>query len=431
MSKFKILFKMTGSIACFKACQLVSKLVQNNYEVQVVATTSALQFVGNATIEGLTGKPVITDLFACGNIMDHIHLDRWADLVIVAPATAHFINKSSAGICDDLTSTLFLAHDFKKPYLIAPAMNEWMYKNPITQNSIKNLKNLGLEILPTDTGILACGETGPGRLLDPEVIYEKISNYFETLSKTPTVRSPEAGLIATGVSEIRVLVTTGGTTIPIDDVRYIGNSSTGKTGVQIAENLRDWGIPVTLVRSETSPTTGGMLHQLHFRTFSDLAEVLQQELSERSYTHIIHLAAVSDYEVSAIKIGSKISESDFKKLPSGQDRISLELKPTFKIVNELRDYSMNKDIKIIAFKLTSNASSLERERAVQKLITASHVEWVVHNDLSEIKKESGQHIFSIYSSDANKNIKNVEICHNVETLSEKLYDIILRDGRAL
>ena len=139
MSPSRILFIMSGSIACYKACQLVSKLVQKGHDVQVVATASALKFIGNATIEGLTGKPVISDLFSSGNVMDHIHLARWADLVIIAPATADFINKMSAGISSDLASSLFLAHDFKKPLLIAPAMNTSMYLHPTTQESVKKL----------------------------------------------------------------------------------------------------------------------------------------------------------------------------------------------------------------------------------------------------------------------------------------------------
>src|SRR5690606_33467299 len=133
MSRSKILFIMTGSIACYKACQLLSKLSQNNYEVQVVATASALEFVGNATLEGLSGKAVVSDIFAHGRNMDHIHLARWADLIIVAPATANFINKMAQGAADDLASTLFLAHDFTKPFLVAPAMNTSMYQHPATQ----------------------------------------------------------------------------------------------------------------------------------------------------------------------------------------------------------------------------------------------------------------------------------------------------------
>ena len=127
MSRSKILFIMSGSIACYKACQVISRLSQKGHDVQVVATSSALKFIGNATIEGLTGKPVISDLFSAGNVMDHIHLARWADLVIVAPATADFINKMASGISSDLASSLFLAHDFSKSFLVAPAMNTAMY----------------------------------------------------------------------------------------------------------------------------------------------------------------------------------------------------------------------------------------------------------------------------------------------------------------
>jgi phosphopantothenoylcysteine decarboxylase/phosphopantothenate--cysteine ligase len=112
MSKSKVLFMMTGSIACYKACQVVSRLVQAGCEVQVVMTPAALKFVGNATLEGLTGKPVVSDMYTQGNVMDHIHLMRWADLILVAPATANFINKTAQGIGDDLVSTLFLGDEY-------------------------------------------------------------------------------------------------------------------------------------------------------------------------------------------------------------------------------------------------------------------------------------------------------------------------------
>ena len=165
---------MTGSIACYKACQAVSRLVQAGCEVQVVASPAALQFVGNATIEGLTGKPVVSDLYASGNAMDHIHLVRWADLILVAPASANFINKIARGVGDDLLTTMFLAHDFKKPYLVAPAMNTSMYLHPATQDSIQALKKMGVEILETASGVLACGEVGWGRLLEPDLIVQEV-----------------------------------------------------------------------------------------------------------------------------------------------------------------------------------------------------------------------------------------------------------------
>src|SRR4030043_2048298 len=132
MSKYKILLKITGSIAAYKSAYLISKLVQNNCEVKVAAIDSALKFIGKATLEGLTSYPVYTDSFEEGQMMSHINLVKWADLTLIAPATANTINKIAAGISDNLVSSLFLAHARKKPYLIAPAMNTAMYEHPAT-----------------------------------------------------------------------------------------------------------------------------------------------------------------------------------------------------------------------------------------------------------------------------------------------------------
>ena len=128
MLKSKILLQVTGSIAAYKVCELVSTLVKENFEVRVVATQNALRFVGTATWEGLSGSPVYSDLWQEGRMMDHIELNRWADLILVAPATASYINRAASGTGDDLLTTLFLAHDFKKPFLLAPAMNQAMYQ---------------------------------------------------------------------------------------------------------------------------------------------------------------------------------------------------------------------------------------------------------------------------------------------------------------
>jgi len=174
MLKNKILFKLTGSIACYKACYVISKLVQNNFEVKTVCTPSALQFIGRATLEGLTHNPVYADMFENKTALKHIDLIKWADLAIVCPATANVINKFARGIADDCVTTLFLANNFKKPYLITPAMNVNMWQHPATQASLKTLEKWGIKILPTEKGTLACGDKGAGRLLDPDKIYEKI-----------------------------------------------------------------------------------------------------------------------------------------------------------------------------------------------------------------------------------------------------------------
>lgn len=152
MSKYKILFQISGSIAAYKSAYLISKLVQNNFEVQTVVTQSALQFIGKATLEGLTGKPVLMDTFEESNMMSHIELMKWADLIILAPASANTINKMANGIADNLVTSLFLAHKWDKPYLIAPAMNSAMFKHPATQKSLQTLIDWGIIVLPTDAG---------------------------------------------------------------------------------------------------------------------------------------------------------------------------------------------------------------------------------------------------------------------------------------
>lgn len=178
MSGSKILFQMTGSIACYKACSVISKLVQNGFEVKAACTKSALKFIGVSTLEGLTRKPVYADMFEGERSLEHVELAKWLDLSIICPATGNIINKMAGGIADDCVSTLFLAHDFSKPVLVAPAMNQNMYAHPATKRSITTLKSWGVKILDTDTGYQACGETGAGRLLEPDKIYEEILNFL-------------------------------------------------------------------------------------------------------------------------------------------------------------------------------------------------------------------------------------------------------------
>src|SRR6185437_3888998 len=176
MSKSKILFQLSGSIAAYKSCFVISRLVQDGHEVQTVASRGALEFVGAATLEGLTGKPVFSDVYERGRMMDHIHLSKWADLAIVCPASANTINRLAAGLADDPVGALFLSHDFKKPYLLAPAMNQQMFRHPATQASLARLGTFGVRILPTDDDHQACGDVGPGRLLDPEKVLSAIGS---------------------------------------------------------------------------------------------------------------------------------------------------------------------------------------------------------------------------------------------------------------
>ena len=169
-----ILFGLTGSISCYKACEVISSLKKKNHAVKTVASPSALRFVGEATLEGLTGERVSTNTFQSGEMMSHIDLARWADLIIVCPATAHTINHLANGTLEGLIGEIFLANNFKKPFLIAPSMNTEMLMHPATQKSLNTLESMKAVILETDTGPLACGEVGYGRLLAPEKILERI-----------------------------------------------------------------------------------------------------------------------------------------------------------------------------------------------------------------------------------------------------------------
>lgn len=169
---------LTGSIACFKACELISQLVQKGFSVKCVATRSALQFIGAATLEGLTGEAVQTDNFEHGKMMSHIDLARWADLILVCPATANSINSMAAGAGGDMITDIFLSNNFLKPFWVAPAMNTQMLLHPATQESLNKLSKWGTTILDTDAGNLACGEQGSGRLLAPQAILEKILKEF-------------------------------------------------------------------------------------------------------------------------------------------------------------------------------------------------------------------------------------------------------------
>jgi phosphopantothenoylcysteine synthetase/decarboxylase len=172
----RILFMLSGSIACYKACAAISQLVQRGHQVKCVATEGALKFVGVATLEGLTREKVGTDLFEEGAALEHISLARWADVVVLCPATAHTLNRVSAGLGDDLAGALLLAHDWTKPLVVAPAMNPAMWNHPATAASVERLKQWGARFVELGVGRTACGEVGEGRLAEPDEIVAAIES---------------------------------------------------------------------------------------------------------------------------------------------------------------------------------------------------------------------------------------------------------------
>ena len=243
-------------------------------------------------------------------MMDHIHLNRSNDMVIVCPATAHFINKAAKGLGDDLLTTLFLSHDFHKPYVMVPAMNSSMYRHPVTQDSLRALAKMKVDILPTDRGTLACGEVGEGKLLEPEKILHYLEKYIPLTSKNNSSKLQNDGSeslsgkvfpvgvgSAVGVGSVgrsadlpekapenspensredKILITGGGTREPLDGVRFISNTSTGRTACALVETFRHLGFSPYFVHSKDSCQPEGKdIPRFSFTDFQSLSDCLK------------------------------------------------------------------------------------------------------------------------------------------------------------
>ena len=330
----EVLFQLSGSIAAYKACHVVSRLVQAGCAVQTVATRSALEFVGPATLEGLTGRPVATDTFAPGSMMDHIHLVRRADLVVLCPATANTINRLAAGVADDLIGTMFLALDFGVPYVVVPAMNAAMYEHPATVAALDRLRGWGIEVIDPSAGSLACGEIGPGRLAEPDDILADLLGRL-ALSGDRTNRRWRSW------RSRRVLVTAGGTKVPIDGVRAITNTSSGTDRRRARRALRRAGHDVTLLHAADAalPRPGERLDPTSIRSRRSTSSPvrLAELLAGERFDAVIHLAAVSDYDVDHVVVdGRPVPVDTSGKLDTG-DVMEIHLKRNPKLLAQLKE----------------------------------------------------------------------------------------------
>lgn len=405
MSNYKILIKITGSIAAYKSAYLISRLVQDGNEVKVVASETALKFIGSATLEGLTANPVYTDSFEAGKMMSHINLVKWADLTIVCPASANTINKLANGTGDTLLTSLFLAHDLSKPYLLAPAMNTAMFTHPATQESLKKLSGWGVKILPTAEGYLACGDYGSGKLLEPDNIISHI--YFE-LKKNNIGKA--------------VLITAGGTKENIDGIRNITNLSTGKTAASIAQHFINRGYNLTYICSKDAITPNGPFEQIRFDDFSSLDRALKDSLTKKSYDLIIHNAAVSDYSLHSVSSGNEeLSAPLKKKISSEEEFVTMKLKKNYKIVNRIREYTANNSLKLISFKFTNEKSEASRISQVNKLLSDSSSDFVVQNDLNDRSSSNEQNNFNIYKQEG-----LIDSVQDVNQLAERIENLVFQ-----
>ncbi|HJV53093.1 MAG TPA: bifunctional phosphopantothenoylcysteine decarboxylase/phosphopantothenate--cysteine ligase CoaBC [Noviherbaspirillum sp.] len=276
-----IVLGMTGGIACYKVAELARGLVKEGASVQVVMTQSSTQFITPVTMQALSGKPVYTDQWDARipNNMPHIDLTRDADAMVIAPCSADFMFKLAHGACDDLLSTLCVARPMTLPLMIAPAMNVEMWQNPATQRNVAQLKADGIGVLGPDAGDQACGETGMGRMLEPEQLLEEVIASFH--------RKTLAGK--------RVLVTAGPTFEPIDPVRGITNLSSGKMGYAIARAAREAGADVTLVSGPTALATPYGVHRINVQTAQQMHDVVVSHVADEDV--FIAVAAVADWKV--------------------------------------------------------------------------------------------------------------------------------------
>jgi phosphopantothenoylcysteine decarboxylase/phosphopantothenate--cysteine ligase len=365
MSGSNIAFVLTGSIAGYKACDAVSRLVQLGHRVRAVATEPALRFVGAPTLEGLTGERVLTDLFEPGAALEHIRLGRWADAVVVCPATASTLNRFSAGLADDLAGALFLAHDWSKPFLVAPAMNPSMWRHPATAQSVERLGRWGVRFIRPGDGRTACGEEGEGRLAEPAEIVAAIG-----------------AALARPARRLRVLVTSGGTCEPVDAVRVLANASTGRTGAGVAGRLARGGHEVVLLRAGGSAPAPPGCREETFTTFADLDAALARILSSEPFDAVIHAAAVSDFGVAEVIVDGAARQPGAGKLDSDSAPL-LRLRTHPKLLDSLRARSMNESIRVVAFKLTAGGDRAGTRDAVASLFARSGADLIVHNSLAE------------------------------------------------
>ncbi len=308
LSGKRILLGVTGGIAAYKSAVLLRLLQKNGADVRVVMTHSTTEFITPLSFQALSGRPVHTELLdlATESAMGHIELARWADLILIAPASANFMARYANGFADDLLSTLCLATT--APVILAPAMNQQMWLNPATQENLEKLKTRGIAIIGPAEGDQACGENGPGRMLEAEEIALLAARSFESN-------------ILTGS---RILVTAGPTREAIDPVRYISNRSSGKMGYAVAIAAREAGADVSLISGPVNLPEPERVKVTNVTSSVEMHSLVMQNISDTDI--FISAAAVSDYALESI------SEQKIKK---SNDSFELKLKKNPDILSEV------------------------------------------------------------------------------------------------
>ena len=274
----EIVLGVTGGIAAYKSAEIVSRLRHSGANVHVIMTRNATEFIAPLTFQTLSANQVVTDTFEAPEYwnVEHVALAKLADIFVVAPATANILAKMASGIADDMLSTTLLAT--KAQILVAPAMNTGMWTAPATQNNVKVLKERGIRMIGPESGMLACGDEGAGRMSEPEMIVEEICRILSR-------KQDYAGK--------KVLITAGATRERLDPVRFITNDSSGKMGFAIAEAARDRGAEVTVIRGSVTAEIPAGIRMIQIESARELYDAMMQKVPEQDV--IIQAAAVSDY----------------------------------------------------------------------------------------------------------------------------------------
>ena len=349
LSQKRIILGITGGIAAYKSAEITRRLQDEGAEVRVVMSESAQEFIRPLTLQALSGNPVHTDLLdpEAEAAMGHIELARWADLVLIAPATANFVAKLNQGSANDLMSPICLATT--APLMIAPAMNQAMWSNSASQQNIESLKQREVIILEPDNGIQACGDVGPGRLPQPETIVRQVASVFKTGEMTGK----------------KVVITAGPTREAIDPVRYISNHSSGKMGYAIADAMIDAGAEVTLI---SGPVSLKQPDRCTLVSVTSAHEMLEAATEAAKGTDIfISAAAVADYY---------ITETSDQKIKKKSDKMTLNLAKTPDIVSIVKEN--NPKLFVLGFAAeTQNVEQYAREKLASKNLDA-----IIANDVS-------------------------------------------------
>nr|WP_249315275.1 bifunctional phosphopantothenoylcysteine decarboxylase/phosphopantothenate--cysteine ligase CoaBC [Bacillus sp. FJAT-49711] len=397
MNGKNILLCVSGGIAVYKACTLTSKLVQSGFNVKVIMSDSAVKFVSPLTFQALSRNEVYTDTFIENNpkVIAHIDLADWADLILVAPATANMIGKLANGIADDMISTTLLAAT--APVWIAPAMNVHMYNHPALQKNINTLFNFGHRFIEPSEGYLACGYVGKGRLEEPEAIVELIHSHF--------------GPQFLPLKGKNILITAGPTKEKIDPVRYLTNHSSGKMGYALAEEAVKMGAAVVLVSGADNLQTPNGVTFVKIESAEDMYKAVMKYY--QNVDIVIKSAAVADYRPS------KVSD---KKVKKKDGNLMIEFERTNDILQELGKN------KVHQFLVGFAAETHDMEQYALNKLERKNLDMIVANNVLESGAgfSGDTNIVTIFHKD--HSIKKLPMLSKHETAKEILEEIISKNG---